>query len=356
MVIEHIIKTYGCTKANSKYDTITYEQNKSKLLKVNDVGYIFDTKITMSVVEDKVTMSEMVREDLHTLSTTQYANNNELLDRYRNVEFMIAKHTKLDNHIIAKILKSLFNERHIKNRQKTIPGILLNFNQRDYRIFVINNYRQLEKDIADARYHSGVQLAFKVDDVKESDFVIAARDIVYLDLNIKNPTALENNVYHDFNLSMGHSQEQKSLPERRFELWCKKAKGVEWFYKNGDKGQEYLSIVYYDKLNKQSLFYPDYLLKLHGKLFIVETKGGENKNHEDKNIDKDKVELKFKALKEYVKKHNEKNPENQIGFAFVRDRNIETDDGRSDYELLFSNTAWTDELDNSNWKPINDLF
>ena len=60
--------------------------------------------------------------------------------------------------------------------------------------------------------------------------------------------------------------------------------------------------------------------------------------------------------KEYVEKHNENNPENQIGFAFVRDRNIETDDGRSDYELLFSNTAWTDELDNSNWRPINDLF
>ena len=45
-------------------------------------------------------------------------------------------------------------------------------------------------------------------------------------------------------------------------------------YKNGDKGNEYLSIVYADNSDKQKNFYLDYIISVNGEVWIVETKGG----------------------------------------------------------------------------------
>ncbi len=55
-----------------------------------------------------------------------------------------------------------------------------------------------------------------------------------------------------------------------------RADRIAWVYKNGDKGQQYLSIVYLDGFSKQWLFYPDYIVKtIDGQVWLIETKGGE---------------------------------------------------------------------------------
>ena len=50
------------------------------------------------------------------------------------------------------------------------------------------------------------------------------------------------------------TDETRSLPERLFERYCENNDKVEWFYKNGDTGQQYFSVVYTDSLLKQWLF------------------------------------------------------------------------------------------------------
>ncbi len=83
--------------------------------------------------------------------------------------------------------------------------------------------------------------------------------------------------------------------------FCERADSVEWIYKNGDSGQQYLSIVYVNGIRKQWLFYPDYIIKTtDGNVWIIETKGGMQAGH-TKNIDR-QVENKFNAFKEYAKK------------------------------------------------------
>lgn len=47
----------------------------------------------------------------------------------------------------------------------------------------------------------------------------------------------------------------RSTPEVKFEKFCEHSGNVEWWYKNGDKGSEYFSIVYGDNSEKQKLFY-----------------------------------------------------------------------------------------------------
>lgn len=60
---------------------------------------------------------------------------------------------------------------------------------------------------------------------------------------------MKKNVYSGYLASA----EKRSTPERRFEDFCEQTDCVEWFYKNGDKGNEYLSIVYADNSEKQKI-------------------------------------------------------------------------------------------------------
>lgn len=105
-----------------------------------------------------------------------------------------------------------------------------------------------------------------------------------------------------------------------------------------------------------NLFYPDYLLMTNdGKFFIVETKGGEDSEGESRNIDKDKVELKFNALKNYVAIHNESHPEQNIEFAFVRDVEMSDDLGNKTYQLFYDNTTWAEDM-TTEWESLDKLF
>ena len=75
--------------------------------------------------------------------------------------------------------------------------------------------------------------------VVKSIFIIPEKDIVYLDTNTKNPKVLNNNVYDNYT-----SDITRSMPEKRFEAACVETNKIKWFYKNGDKGQKYFSIVF----------------------------------------------------------------------------------------------------------------
>ena len=86
--------------------------------------------------------------------------------------------------------------------------------------------------------------------------------------------------------------------EKNFILYLEEKKAIEWWYKNGDKGEKYFSVPYN---NNQSLFYPDWFVKLkNGKVLILDTKGGFTARDA-----KDKIEalhkfLKTEALEEFI--------------------------------------------------------
>ena len=91
---------------------------------------------------------------------------------------------------------------------------------------------------------------------------------------------------------------------------------------------------------QQKLFYPDYILSIHNELWIIETKGGENRSGSNANID-EFSEKKFKALKEYIAKYGMKG-----GFIVLDESGIDKElyitttmfhkfsDDRSEYTLL----------------------
>lgn len=131
----------------------------------------------------------------------------------------------------------------------------------------------------------------------------------------------------------------RSLPERLFERYCENNDEVKWFYKNGDAGQQYLSIVYTDALQKQWLFYPDYIVqKENGETWLIETKGGEVSGH-SKNIDM-QMGNKFLAFKRYAEQYG-------LKWGFVRDE---------DEQLYINNTEFVESMADEHWVAIEEEF
>ena len=113
---------------------------------------------------------------------------------------------------------------------------------------------------------------------------------------------------------------------------------MEWVYKNGDSGQQYLSIVY-ETGSTQRLFYPDYIVKLkNDDIWIIETKGGETKNKSN-NIDI-QIQNKFEHLKRYAETYN-------LKWGFVRNK---------DTTLYINNTIFSLNMNTENWVLLNTKF
>ena len=137
------------------------------------------------------------------------------------------------------------------------------------------------------------------------------------------------------------SAEARSAPEKLFERFCESSAAVDWWYKNGDKGDEYFSIVYVDNSQRQKLFYPDYILSVYGKPWIIETKGGFDRTGASEDIDIFSPK-KCSVLQNYLTKHN-------IHGGFVRQ-------DKASMELLICTGTYNDDVASEAWKVLRDIL
>ena len=148
---------------------------------------------------------------------------------------------------------------------------------------------------------------------------------------------MNKNVYENY-LS---SAAPRSTPEVKFEKFCERSDSLEWWYKNGDKGNEYLSIVYEDNSNKQKLFYPDYLISVDGKIWVMETKGGFDRSGNSQDMDIYTAK-KFNVLKTYLDKYGLKG-------GIVRN------DATTD-ELCICMEHYSNDIKSNDWKVLEGIL
>ena len=243
----------------------------------------------------------------------------------------IKKHIGLDYSKTSQILKTLFLKGFGNRRYK-----LLNLSLREYYAFIINNVESIKVNFIEFSGLRCEQLQFLESKVEE--FKIPLEEhyrYVPFEKNIRN---LETNVYKGYNTSM-ITDDLRSTSERLFEKFCEKNPNVSFIYKNGDSGQQYLSIVYGTNFDKQRLFYPDYIIKLaDDSIWLIETKGGESRG-QSKNIDV-QVKNKFNVFKEFSNKYG-------YNFGFVRDRND---------ELYINNTEYVDDMSDDSWVLLEEVL
>ena len=305
-------------------------------------GFVFDTKLKTRAFEGTArTTRDMLK--LNTIFAGEHEiNNHDDGFIIRDAKRKIANAIGIDENISSNALKVLFGpydgqmsllspeEKRYEKENKLFEGMTL----REYNAFLVNN-----RDILTEIFSTISQE--EIGDIEETEIKImewsTPKSQYYKQhKKIEKTKVLEKNVFDNYgdNILLPPN---RTATERIFEDWCERYDPVKWVYKNGDKGEEFFSLVY-RKAFRRNNFYPDYIIQLQNEdIWIIEAKGGMKADGESNNVDS-YAENKFKALKAYGDKYPE------IKWGFVR---------AVGNQLYLSNTEWKEDVTNLNyWKPI----
>jgi len=322
-----IIQNYIAKKYN-----LTSDKEHNKIM-LSGNGYKFDTTIENSVVQDKI-----IKIDSDELSNANKIRVKSFVNTSKNGIDLRHSIGVISSKIGMKYDKTRLILERMFLRRKLFTKKFINLSLVEFYAFVINNEHLLKYDFLEAVSQKSEQIVLNTVSIKEVPFKIPTIDIIKYDPKMKDTIIYEKNVYKDYPNST-----IKYDSERAFEKYCSiTSEKVKWFYKNGEHSIDYFSIIYVDAVGKKWSFYPDYIVQdTDDNIWIIEAKGGEDKNGKSKNIDI-KVENKFEALKIYANKYNVK-----WGFVRKYDKND---------DLYFCNTEYTDSMEGDNWVNIKDIL
>lgn len=281
-----------CKFFEKKYHTSSdLEKNRSQL---EAYGYSFEEDIVDFTKSGSVsTLSKDQISALNDIAIHEPLNTHKHGKEYHHCVAEIGYKVNLDYSSTNTIMRRLF-----------LGGIrcdtkLLRLETRNLYAFIINNEHRLVDDVRDAMADESLQLTLAIPKTTEKPIGFPLEMIFTYDGSSKSQVEYSKNVYKNY-LS---SAEKRSMPEKLFERFCENSPRVKWFYKNGDKGNEYFAIVYEDNFGKQKSFYPDYVVGAdNGSTWIVETKGGFTKTGNSEDIDHYTAK-KFGVLKKYLDKY-----------------------------------------------------
>ena len=275
-----------------KYHTTSDFDKNRTLLEAH--GYVFSEDIVDYTKSGAIAVLKKENiTDLNDISIHAALNTHKHGKEYHHCISEIGFKVSLDYNSTNTIVRKLFLE-GLRSDSK-----ILKITTRELYAFVINNKQKLVDDVRDAMSDETLQLSFSIPKITEKPIGFPLEILFTYDGTAKSQIEFSKNVYKGY-LS---SAEKRSLPEKMFERYCESSDKVAWFYKNGDKGIEYFSIVYTDNFGKQKSFYPDYVIgDVNNNVWIIETKGGFTKTGNSEDIDKYTAK-KFGVLKNYVDKY-----------------------------------------------------
>ena len=256
------------------------------------------------------------------------------------------KHGKAYHHCVAEIgfkINLDYSSINAIIRKLFLQGLhcdckIIKIDTRALYAFVINNKHRLIEDVRSAMSDEALQLSLDIPKVTEKPIGFPQETLFTYDITGKSQSEMTKNVYKRYLASA----ERRSLPEKLFERHCQNSSKVSWFYKNGDKGIEYFSIVYVDNFGKQKSFYPDYVVgATDGSVWIIETKGGFTKSGDSEDIDKYTAK-KFGVLKKYVDRYNLKG-------GIVRQ-------DKQSGELCICSDQYSDDIGSDCWSLLSDVL
>lgn len=304
------------------------KQNKLLFMERN---YRFGEEILGRALYGQYVYTDRVAESTNYYTTRKRVNTHEhgiyLLHSVDAIKTTIGMPTGK----VKTMLERLFRKGGNANKK------LLNLNTAEFYAFVVNNEHFLKEEFREVTAEMSKQNAFNFYP-KTSAFYIPEQDFFKYDSGVKDEVEYLNNAYLEYTSGYATSL-VRSTCEMLFERYCEERDDIEWVYKNGDTGQQYFSIVYANGIEKQKLFYADYIVKMKdGTVWVIETKGGEFKG-KDKNIDR-QIENKFNAFKDYAKAKG-------IQWGFVRDK---------DSCLYINNTEFAKSMSDEHWVALGDVF
>ena len=315
----------------SKY-MLTGDKKKNKNA-MEFKGYIFDDDIIKYTISgDVVELADLTNSDkLNTVAIKVPLNTHIHGRDYHHFTAKLGSDVHLEYQNMNAIIHRLFGDKI------SFWNKLLNLSTKQVYCFVINNYYLLSNDFKDAMAAELQKIRFNLKFVNSNIFKFPQSVLFTYDSKKRNQNEYKKNVYAGYLASA----EKRSTGEMLFERWCENTSDVDWFYKNGDKGDEYFSIAYQDNSGVIKLFYPDYVLSINKGLWIIETKGGFSRTGESQDIDKF-TEKKFKLLKDYLIKHK------LMGGIVRYDAN--------EQELCICQDNYSEDINSASWETLDSIL
>lgn len=270
--------------------------------------------------------------DLNEISIHEKLNTHKHGKEYHHSVAEIGLKINLDYNSINTIIRKLFLD------GLKCEGKITAISVKELYSFVINNAAKLVDDFRNAMASELMQMNIKPNHITEKPIGFPLEVLFTYDGTSKSQNEMSKNVYKGY-LS---SAETRSMPERLFEKYCQSSDCVAWFYKNGDKGIEFFSIIYEDNFGKQKSFYPDYVIgTTDGRTWIIETKGGFTRTGDSEDIDKF-TPKKFDVLKKYVTKYG-------LNGGIVRQ-------DKKSGELCICSDTYSDDITSDSWCLLSDIL
>lgn len=304
------------------------KENRTRL---ETAKFEFSHDIIKHTLSGETATLDFNSDDMNTVAVIEKLSTNKHGRDYHHHVGKIGMEIGMEYSYMNTIIRKLFDKNFNYSRK------ILALEPREVYAFVINNADRIKHLIREAMAAELAQLQLKADAVSEFEFHIPQSCLFTYNGDLKTQLEYKKNVYQGY-LS---SAAPRSMPELKFEKFCERSDSIEWWYKNGDKGNEYFSIVYTDNSNKQKLFYPDYILGVNGEVWIVETKGGFDRSGNSNDIDKFTAK-KFGVLKTYLDKYGLKG-------GIVRN------DDSTD-ELCICTQHYSDDIQSDDWSLLEEIL
>ncbi len=293
--------------------------------------YEMSENIVKHTISGETATLDFSTEDMNTIAVTEKLNTHTHGRDYHHKIGKIGMEIGMEYSYMNTIIRKLFDKNFKYSRK------ILALEPREVYAFVINNADRLRHLVREAMAYELAQLSLEAPAKLYYDFRIPQSCMFTYNGEAKTQLIMKKNVYQNY-LS---SAAPRSTPEVKFEKFCEHSDSVEWWYKNGDKGNEYFSIVYVDNSNRQKLFYPDYIISVGGQIWIVETKGGFDRSGNSQDIDL-YTPKKFGVLKAYLDEHGLKG-------GIVRN------DATTD-ELCICMEHYSDDIGSDDWQVLESVL
>ena len=303
-------------------------ENRTRL---QAAGYEMSENIVKHTLSGETATLDFAAADMNTIAVTEKLNTHTHGRDYHHKIGKIGLEIGMEYSYMNTIIRKLFDKNFKYSRK------ILALEPREVYAFVINNADRLRHLVREAMAYELAQLSLEVPAKSYYDFRIPQSCMFTYNGEAKTQLVMKKNVYQNY-LS---SAAPRSTPEVKFEKFCERSESVEWWYKNGDKGNEYFSIVYVDNSNRQKLFYPDYIISVGSQIWIIETKGGFDRSGNSQDIDL-YTPKKFGVLKAYLDEHGLKG-------GIVRN------DATTD-ELCICMEHYSDDIGSDDWQVLESVL
>ena len=222
---------------------------KSNRTKLQSGGFVFSDSIVKYTLSGKAVVLEELSESdrLNAIEVKEPINTHDHGREYHRRVSKIGLEIGMEYSRVNAIVCKLFGDKFGYSDK------VCALSPRELYAFAINNSDALRRTFREALAADLAQQSMSVAAISEKPFNIPHSVMFTYDSANKVQTESAKNVYQGYLLSA----EPRSSSEKKFERFCEKCATVDWVYKNGDKGDEYLSIVYSNNAGRQKLYYPD---------------------------------------------------------------------------------------------------